>query len=79
MPTELADAKTKPTLELTDDLLRKNPDAAFRVSGKIQTADNLTLGADTDIILVAGDSISFGPGFTVKTGAQLRARVGLGK
>jgi hypothetical protein len=65
-------------LVLTDDLLRKNPATAFRVSGKIQTAANLTLGPETDLILVAGENISFGEGFTVKEGAQMRARVGLG-
>lgn len=74
VPTALANA---PMLKLTEDLLRKNPDSAFRVSGKIETASNLTLGPDTDIILVSGESISFGSGFTVKQGAQLRARVGL--
>jgi outer membrane protein assembly factor BamB len=78
VPTKLADAETKPTLPLTAKLLSDNPNSVFRVSGKIQTADGLTLGADTDIILVAGESISFGTGFTVKPGAQLRARVGLG-
>jgi hypothetical protein len=74
VPTGLVNA---PSLPLTDDLLRKNPDSAFRVSGKI-TVPGLTLGADTDIILVSGESISFSAGFTVKQGAQLRARVGLG-
>jgi hypothetical protein len=48
------------------------------VPGKIETAPNLTLGADTDILLVAGQSISFGAPFTIKQGAQLRARVGFG-
>jgi hypothetical protein len=76
VPTALAGASP---LVLTDDLLSKNPDTAFRVSGKITTADNLTLEPDKNIILVAGESISFGKGFTVKQGAQLRARVGLGQ
>jgi hypothetical protein len=65
-------------LPLTTDLLDKNTDSTFRVPGKIETAPNLTLGADTDILLVAGQSISFGAPFTIKQGAQLRARVGFG-
>jgi outer membrane protein assembly factor BamB len=69
---------TAADLPLTAELLDNNTDSAFRVPGKI-TADNLTLGADTDLIIVAGQSISFGAGFKVEQGAQLRARVGLGQ
>lgn len=79
VPAALADAEQKPEFTLTADLLRTNPDTAIRVSGKITTAENLTLPPDTDLILVAGERITFGPGFTVKSGAQLRARVGLGQ
>jgi hypothetical protein len=79
VPAALADAEQKSEFTLTADLLRTNPDTAIRVSGKITTAENLTLPSDTDLILVAGERITFGPGFTVKSGAQLRARVGLGQ
>ena len=69
-------------LTLTADLLTQNPETTFRVPGKIEwrpteSAPNLTLGPGTDIILVAGESITFGAGFKVEQGAQLRARVGL--
>ena len=77
VPTALADSPSE-TLELTEEVVRDNPNTAFRVSGKIQTQADLTLGADTNIILVAGQGIIAKAPFTVKTGAQLRARVGLG-
>lgn len=67
---------TAPDLTLSPDLLATNNDTAFRAAGTISTVPDLSLAADTDIILVAGQKIAFGPGFRVAEGARLRARVG---
>ena len=79
VPTALADSQKKETLTLDEKFLRDNSDSTIRVSGTIKTADNLPLPSDTNLILVAGESISFGNGLKVEQGAQLRARVGLGQ
>ena len=69
-------AATAQNLTLSPDLLTTNNDTAFRAADTIDTAPDLNLAADTDIILVAGQKITFGPGFRVAEGARLRARVG---
>ncbi len=48
----------------------------FRAPGSINTAPGLSLPADADIIVVAGQKITFRQGLKMATGARLRARVG---
>ncbi len=62
-------------LTLSQELLKTNV-VAFRAPGSISTAPDLSLPANTDIIVVAGQKITLGPGLKVATGARLRARVG---
>jgi outer membrane protein assembly factor BamB len=62
-------------LTLSQELLKTNV-VTFRAPGSISTAPDLSLPANTDIIVVAGQKITFGPGLKVATGARLRARVG---
>ena len=69
-------APTAKDLTLTADLLATNNDTTFRVPGTIRTAPGLSVAAETDVWLVAGQRIGFEAGFTVRTGARLRARTG---
>jgi hypothetical protein len=69
-------AATAQDLTLSQDLLENNNDSAFRAPGTISFAPDLGLRADTDIIVVAGEKITFGTGLKVAKGARLHARVG---
>ena len=65
-------------LELSPDktALIKNNDMTFRSGKTVETAADLRLPANTNINIVAGESIRFGAGLHITQGAQLHARVG---
>jgi hypothetical protein len=64
---------TRPAVILDQDNLRSG---TIYSADTIQVAKNLNLGRTANIILKAKDNISFGPGFSVKKGAQLRCKIG---
>jgi hypothetical protein len=72
-------------LRLSNEILKLSPDGkalvenndmTFRAGKTVETAPDLSLPANTNINIVAGDSIRFGPGLRIAQGARLRARVG---
>jgi hypothetical protein len=68
---------TNEILKLTPDekALVENNDMTFRAGKTIETG-KLILPANTNINIVAGESIKFGPGLRIVEGARLHARVG---
>lgn len=69
---------------LTNEILKLSPDGAallenndttFRVQGEI-SAENLTLPANANINIAAGNRITLGPGLRLATGVRLHASVG---
>jgi hypothetical protein len=71
-------------LRLSNEILKLSPDGKALVenndmtfrAGKMETAPDLSLPANTNINIVAGESIRFAPGLRIAQGAQLHARVG---
>jgi outer membrane protein assembly factor BamB len=71
-------------MSLTNDILKLNPDntavtenneTTFRAAGDVKVV-GLQLPANADINIVAGKSVSFGPGLRIADGSRLHVHVG---
>jgi outer membrane protein assembly factor BamB len=64
------------TLTLSPELVRLGNNSAFRAGTRIDIPPKLTIETGTNLILISGDTISFGTEFTVKKGARVSAKTG---
>ena len=77
VPAKFADTAKKVVITAND--LATYNDSTFRTPGTIETVPGLTLAAETNIILAAGQGVSLRGELHVRPGAQLRVRTSVGQ